>query len=110
MKLSYLLRPISGKKVSITIPAESRIKDPEIKSIHYDSRKVTPGGLFVAMAGFHTDGHDHIEAAVGRGAVAVVVDRPVAAPPQSYITLLTISEEVSSLKSGLRALLWANRL
>ena len=80
MKLSYLLRPISGKKVSITIPAESRIKDPEIKSIHYDSRKVTPGGLFVAMAGFHTDGHDHIEAAVGRGAVAVAVDRPVAAP------------------------------
>ena len=80
MKLSDLLRPLSGKRISIAIPTESHLKDPEIKSIHYDSRKVTPGGIFVAMTGFHTDGHDHIDDVVGRGAVAVLVDRPVTAP------------------------------
>jgi len=80
VKLSDLLRPLSGKRNSIAIPTESHLKDPEIKSIHYDSRQVMPGGLFVAMTGFHTDGHDHIDEAVGQGAVAVLVDRPVTAP------------------------------
>ena len=36
-----------------------------------DSREVTPGGLFAAIAGVRTDGHDHAGAAIEHGAVAV---------------------------------------
>jgi len=42
-----------------------------------DSREAGPGGLFVARVGEHADGHDFVAAAVERGAVAALVDRPV---------------------------------
>jgi len=46
--------------------------DPEIKSVHYRAQEVEPGGLFVAIAGHAADGHDFIEAAIKKGAVAIV--------------------------------------
>ena len=48
--------------------------DPEmeITAVTYDSRKVTPGCLFVAITGFATDGNLYIPMAVEKGAVAVV--------------------------------------
>jgi UDP-N-acetylmuramoyl-tripeptide--D-alanyl-D-alanine ligase len=49
-------------------------------SVEFDSRLVTPGGLFVAFAGEHADGHEHAAAAVEAGAVAAVVTCPVAVP------------------------------
>lgn len=49
--------------------------DREITGITYDSRRVTPGMLFVAVTGQRDDGHDYIQAAVDRGAVAVVCQR-----------------------------------
>lgn len=49
-------------------------KDIEIKGIAYDSRKVNPGDLFVAIKGYKTDGHKYIQQAVEKGAVAVVVE------------------------------------
>lgn len=45
-----------------------------------DSRQVVPGGLFVALAGEHVDGHDYVRAAMDAGAVAVLSSRPVDAP------------------------------
>ena len=67
MKLSSLLRN-----------ADSQIgSDPDISSIHYRSDRVKPGGLFVAIPGFKADGHDFIDHALEKGAVAVVVQRPV---------------------------------
>ena len=39
-----------------------------------DSRKVTPGSLFVAVKGFASDGHDYIAKAVEKGAVAIVFE------------------------------------
>jgi UDP-N-acetylmuramoyl-tripeptide--D-alanyl-D-alanine ligase len=45
-----------------------------------DSRRVGPGGLFAAMAGERSDGHDFAAAAVAAGAVAVLATRPVPAP------------------------------
>jgi UDP-N-acetylmuramoyl-tripeptide--D-alanyl-D-alanine ligase len=42
-----------------------------------DSRLVTPGCLFVALAGERTDGHRYLEAAVAAGAAALLVSRPL---------------------------------
>jgi UDP-N-acetylmuramyl tripeptide synthase len=52
-------------------------KDPEILSIHYRSQDVKPGGLFVAIAGHTADGHDYIDDAIERGAVAVVSQKEI---------------------------------
>jgi UDP-N-acetylmuramoyl-L-alanyl-D-glutamate--2,6-diaminopimelate ligase len=65
MKLKELLTGISVLECTA---------DPEleIKEIFYDSRKVTPGSLFVAVSGFAADGNKFIPMAAEKGAAAVV--------------------------------------
>jgi UDP-N-acetylmuramoyl-L-alanyl-D-glutamate--2,6-diaminopimelate ligase len=46
-----------------------------VAGIAYDSRRVGPGMVFVAIPGAHADGHDHAAAAVRQGASAVLVER-----------------------------------
>ncbi|MFL6158849.1 MAG: UDP-N-acetylmuramoyl-tripeptide--D-alanyl-D-alanine ligase [Marmoricola sp.] len=45
-----------------------------------DSRDPAPGGLFLAIAGEHVDGHDYAAGAVAEGAAAVLGSRPVGVP------------------------------
>ena len=45
-----------------------------------DTRTPEPGGLFVALAGEHVDGHDFAEAAGEAGAVAALGSRPTTLP------------------------------
>ena len=49
-------------------------------TVEFDSRAVTPGGLFLALPGARSDGHDFAPAAIGAGAVAVLAARPVGVP------------------------------
>ena len=46
--------------------------DHAITSISCDSRRIQPGGLFVALPGVEQDGHNYIDAAVKAGASAVL--------------------------------------
>ncbi len=48
--------------------------------VEFDSRKVAPGDLFLAIPGERVDGHDYAEAAIASGAVAVLATRPVPVP------------------------------
>jgi len=48
--------------------------DTDISAVTYDSRKVTPGSLFVAVRGFNTDGHAYIEKALENGAAAILAE------------------------------------
>jgi UDP-N-acetylmuramoyl-tripeptide--D-alanyl-D-alanine ligase len=49
-------------------------------TVEFDSRKVTSGGLFLALPGARADEHDHAAAAVAAGAAAVLAARPVGVP------------------------------
>ena len=49
----------------------------EVTALAYDNRLVTPGTLFFCVPGFTRDGHDFAPDAVGRGAAALVVQRPL---------------------------------
>jgi UDP-N-acetylmuramoyl-L-alanyl-D-glutamate--2,6-diaminopimelate ligase len=49
----------------------------EVTALAYDNRRVTPGTAFFCVRGFTRDGHDFAADAVARGAVALVVDRPL---------------------------------
>lgn len=51
----------------------------DVAKIATDSREVVPGGMYVAKAGEHSDGHDFIPAAVAAGAVLSLVERDVPA-------------------------------
>jgi UDP-N-acetylmuramoyl-L-alanyl-D-glutamate--2,6-diaminopimelate ligase len=48
--------------------------DPAVSGVEYDSRRVKPGGVFVAMRGESSDGNQFIDQAIAAGAVAVVTD------------------------------------
>ena len=67
--------------------------DLEIRQVSYDSRTTQPGDLFVAMAGFATDGHTFIGKAVEAGAAAVLCERP----PKESIPYIQVRDSRRSL-------------
>ncbi|WP_268035197.1 UDP-N-acetylmuramoyl-L-alanyl-D-glutamate--2,6-diaminopimelate ligase [Algoriphagus sp. PAP.12] len=46
----------------------------DVKNIVFDSRKVEEGSAFVAIAGTQVNGHDYIDAALEKGATAIVCE------------------------------------
>src|SRR5437763_4365240 len=51
--------------------------DVEVTGLALDNRRVEPGTVFFCVPGFTRDGHDFAPDAVGRGAAALVVQRPL---------------------------------
>ncbi len=74
MKLSELARRIHAA------PADAGAGDADITSVVIDSRKAQPGSLFAALHGLKCDGHDFVDGALQRGAVAVLSDREPVRP------------------------------
>lgn len=69
-------------------PPAPELAAAEVRALVYDSRRAGPGALFVAIRGRHVDGHDHVAAALGAGAVAAVVERlPAGAPVGRCLTV-----------------------
>ena len=82
------------------IPVPDGAADLDVRTVTYDSRKVGPGALFVAIGGFHRDGHEFIAEAVKRGAVAIVAEKrsrtkaPVAIVKDSRAALADLAAEL----------------
>ena len=68
MRLTELLTQIPG----LTVQAGPT--DKTIAQVTANSRAVQPGGLFVALVGKKTDGHDFIDEAIANGAEVIVTD------------------------------------
>jgi UDP-N-acetylmuramoyl-L-alanyl-D-glutamate--2,6-diaminopimelate ligase len=52
-------------------------EDVEVTGLAFDNREAGPGTLFFCVPGFTRDGHDFAPDAIERGAVALVVQRPL---------------------------------
>lgn len=81
-------------KVHITSTSGSM--NTEVKGICFDSRKVQPGFLFIAVKGTQSDGHAFIEKAIGSGAIAIVAETL----PDSIsdkVTYVTVKESAKAL-------------
>ena len=72
MKLGELVSALDGVG---ELPGPWRQR--EVTDLVQDSRKASPGAVFVAVRGFHSDGHHFIPQAVRQGAAAVVVEENV---------------------------------
>ena len=82
------------------LPASTRVigdSAREIASIEIDSRGVTPGALFVALRGEHTDGHAFVQAAVQNGATAVVLDEARALDVPDSVTAIAVADSRRAL-------------
>jgi len=49
-------------------------RDVDVRGVQYDSRRVMAGDVFVAMRGGTSDGNRFVEAAIAKGASAIVTD------------------------------------
>ena len=76
MKLAEIVKTVKPLAVDGSL-------EQEITGITYDSRRVMPGHLFVAVPGERTDGHRFVEAAIDRGAAAVVLERDMGFNPRA---------------------------
>lgn len=78
MSLAELARIVDGELADVSQEDAERIL--VTGTVEFDSRAVTAGGLFLALPGARSDGHDHASAAVAAGAVGVLAARPVGVP------------------------------
>ena len=79
MKLERLVAALGPVDVLERAPVD-------VRDLAYDARAATPGALFFCVPGARADGHDFAPEAVERGAVALVVERPLDLPvPQVVV-------------------------
>ncbi|MDO5668821.1 MAG: UDP-N-acetylmuramoyl-tripeptide--D-alanyl-D-alanine ligase [Corynebacterium sp.] len=75
LTLAQIAEITGGELVDVDKP-----ETPVTGFVEFDSRKITPGGLFLALPGARVDGHDYARTATEAGAVAVLAARPVGVP------------------------------
>jgi UDP-N-acetylmuramoyl-tripeptide--D-alanyl-D-alanine ligase len=70
-----------------------------VQGYSIDSRTVQPGELFFAVRGERLDGHDFVEQALSRGAVAAVVRKDQSTRYSSAIGLLAVDDTLVALQT-----------
>ena len=93
--------PMTLAALAAATGGELRLADPAAVitgTVEYDSRKVTAGGLFIALSGDRFDGHDFAAGAVAAGVVAVLATRPLEVPsilvPDALVALAKLARAV----------------
>ncbi len=94
----------------VTVPDMS---NAAFSGVTVDSRKVTPGGIFVARKGLKQDGHEFIADAVAKGARCVIAQRdyqytPTASGAHQLIALIRVDDPTAALQS--LASFWRDKL
>ena len=70
-------------------------KDPVGPDVVIDSRKATPGSVFVAIPGERVDGHDYLGAARAAGAGVALVEHPV----DDELAQVVVADTISGLSA-----------
>ena len=80
MQLKTLVAAISPRQIIGPV-------DRVVEGIAYDSRRVQRNGLFVALRGEKSDGHQFIEQAVEKGASVIVTEQEVQSPRATCVVV-----------------------
>ena len=80
MQLKTLIAAIAPRQVIGPL-------DRVVESVAYDSRRVQRNGLFVALRGEKSDGHQFIEQAVEKGATVIVTEQEVQSPRATCVVV-----------------------
>ena len=78
LTIAQIAEIVGGRLADVSVEEAERTH--VTGTVEFDSRAVTAGGLFLALPGARSDGHDFAPGAVAAGAVAVLAARPVGVP------------------------------
>lgn len=94
-KIAELLEGVVSEEICGSV-------DVEVRAIHFDSRKLEKGDLFVAQRGVSADGHAYIEKAVASGVVAVICEEmpSLLAGDVTYIRVKDSSRALGEIASN----------
>src|SRR4051812_24332863 len=106
---------LSLRRIAEFIGADATLlSEPELTCSGYsiDTRTLQPGELFFAVKGESLDGHDYVEAAVSRGALAAVVSKARVASFNFPDRLLVVDDTLVALQTLAAAVrrLWGKKL
>ncbi len=87
MKLSDIIKDIEAKSTRGNLSLE-------VRELCFDSRAVQPGDVFVAVRGVQVDGHDYIEKAIEKGAIAIVCEQ---VPDHVAVTVVEVADSAEAL-------------
>ncbi len=96
MELEQLIRELADPIVTGSL-------DRRITSLCYDSREAGPGSLFVAIRGNVVDGHNFIEQAIDRGAIAIVAEMPASIQRATHIQVPDSRDALARLAATFHA-------
>ena len=85
------------QRVAQTLNLKSPSASTPITGITTDSRAVKPGSLFIAIKGDSMDGHDFIQSAIEKGAVAIITEKAITAP--SNISIFPVSSTMTAIRN-----------
>lgn len=85
MKLTSLLQ-------GFTYTCERGSLEADISEVVYDSRKVSPGCLFICIKGMNYDSHEHAAEIADAGAGVLVTERDVELPEDTDITVIRVED------------------
>ena len=83
--------------ISADLHASTGVK-PE-SEFQFDSRRVNPGDVFLALKGEHADGHDFVADAISRGAAFCIVTKPVEG---EFLLVADVLKSIASLAKFVR--------
>lgn len=89
-------------EIAIAVDGQLQGEDCAISSVTTDTRKISPGDLFIALVGASFDGHQFIEQAQAAGAAAFIVDRPIDSV-QPYIVVADTQQALGALGAYVKA-------
>lgn len=102
MFLSHLLEGVRVSKLFEMQYGRTVVtQDLQVGSVQYDSRKVKPGDMFVAIQGNEVDGHAFIDNAVMNGAIVVVVQNDAARSDYFFLHASVVKVVVPDTRGAL---------
>lgn len=102
-RLADLAALLEGRRNLVAVIPDPAVGTVAIHRVDYDSRRVEPGSLFVAIPGARADGRAFVPAAVAAGAAAVVVERPLPDVPVPQLVVRAARPALATAAAWLRA-------
>lgn len=93
------MRSLSALLYDVSVRQIVGPQDVQVHAISCDTRKISPGSLFVAIRGTQVDGHDYIDEAIEAGSHVIVCERlpKVQVAAVTYVVVLHSPEALGKL-------------